>query len=200
MPVGLRPAGILFGGSVTATTSNIPIPQQKEPPLMHQNCTLPIRDPRIEVVYHPIDLLRPDPRNAHRHSRKQIRQIADRPRPPGSPRRVFVPRVGIGFCAFWVVAARLLMSLPGVSSIAAGWSFAARRRGIRLSNRGPFPTGCISPIPVGPFGSRDDGSNPSPSCDRKVHGPISAVARCSISASSASKRCAARSQWCCNRR
>ncbi len=44
---------------------------------MHQNCTLPIRDPRIEVVYRPIDLLRPDPRNARRHSRKQIRQIAD---------------------------------------------------------------------------------------------------------------------------
>ena len=29
--------------------------------------------------------------------------------------------VGVGFCTFWVVAARLLMSLPGVSSIAAGW-------------------------------------------------------------------------------
>jgi hypothetical protein len=79
----------------------------------------------------------------------------------------FVPRVGIGFCAFWVVAARLLMSLPGVSLIAAGWSFAVRRRGIRLSDRGPFPTGCISPIPVGPFGSRDDGSNPSPSASSK---------------------------------
>src|ERR1700687_3540247 len=44
---------------------------------MVQNCTLPIRDPRIEVVYRPIDLLQPDPRNARRHSRKQIRQIAD---------------------------------------------------------------------------------------------------------------------------
>jgi hypothetical protein len=65
----------------------------------------------------------------------------------------------VGFCAFWVVTARLLMSLPGPSSIAAGWSFAVRRRGIRLSDRGPFPTGCISPIPVGPFGSRDDGSD-----------------------------------------
>jgi ParB-like chromosome segregation protein Spo0J len=36
-----------------------------------------IRDPRIEVVYRLIDLLRPDPRNARRHSGKQIRQIAD---------------------------------------------------------------------------------------------------------------------------
>ena len=44
---------------------------------MDQNCTLPIRDPRIEVVYRPIDLLQPDPRNARRHSGKQIRQIAD---------------------------------------------------------------------------------------------------------------------------
>ena len=44
---------------------------------MPQNCTLPTRDPRIEVVYRPIDLLQPDPRNARRHSRKQIRQIAD---------------------------------------------------------------------------------------------------------------------------
>jgi DNA modification methylase len=44
---------------------------------MHQNCTLPTRDPRIEVVYRPIEQLRPDPRNARRHSRKQIRQIAD---------------------------------------------------------------------------------------------------------------------------
>ena len=32
----------------------------------------------------------------------------------------FRARVGVGFCAFWVVPARLLMSLPGVSSIAAG--------------------------------------------------------------------------------
>jgi hypothetical protein len=39
---------------------------------------------------------------------------------------------------------------------------AVRRRGIRLSDRGPFPNGCISSIPIGPFGSRDDGSNPSP--------------------------------------
>src|SRR6266566_103327 len=77
MPVGFRPAGILFGRSVPTTTSNNPVPQQKEPPLMNQNCTLPIRDPRIEVVYRPIDLLRPDPRNARRHSGKQIRQIAD---------------------------------------------------------------------------------------------------------------------------
>jgi DNA modification methylase len=35
------------------------------------------RNPRIEIVYRPIDQLRPDPRNAPRHSRKQIRQIAD---------------------------------------------------------------------------------------------------------------------------
>jgi len=39
---------------------------------------------------------------------------------------------------------------------------AVRRRRIRLSDRGPFPNGCISPIPIGPFGSRDHGSNPSP--------------------------------------
>jgi hypothetical protein len=32
---------------------------------------------RGEVVYHPIDLLRPDPRDARQHSRKQIGQIAD---------------------------------------------------------------------------------------------------------------------------
>jgi ParB-like chromosome segregation protein Spo0J len=44
---------------------------------MQQNCALSNHGPRIEVVYRPIDQLRPDPKNARRHSRKQIRQIAD---------------------------------------------------------------------------------------------------------------------------
>jgi ParB-like chromosome segregation protein Spo0J len=44
---------------------------------MQSNPALPSHDPRIEVVYRPIEQLRPDPRNARRHSGKQIRQIAD---------------------------------------------------------------------------------------------------------------------------
>ena len=44
---------------------------------MQSNPALPSHDPQIEVVYRPIEQLRPDPRNARRHSRKQIRQIAD---------------------------------------------------------------------------------------------------------------------------
>jgi DNA modification methylase len=44
---------------------------------MQQNCALSNHDPRIEVVYRPMDQLRPDPKNARRHSRQQIRQIAD---------------------------------------------------------------------------------------------------------------------------
>ena len=44
---------------------------------MQQNCALSNHGPRIEVVYRPIDQLRPDPKNARRHSRKQIRQVAD---------------------------------------------------------------------------------------------------------------------------
>jgi ParB-like chromosome segregation protein Spo0J len=44
---------------------------------MQQNSILPNGDPGLRVVYHPIDRLRPDSRNARRHSRKQIRQIAD---------------------------------------------------------------------------------------------------------------------------
>src|SRR5260370_25268369 len=71
------PGGHFVCRSVPTTTANTPIPQQKEPPLMHQNCTLPVRDPRIEAVYRPIDLLQPDPTTARRHSRKHIRQIAD---------------------------------------------------------------------------------------------------------------------------
>ncbi len=35
------------------------------------------RDPRVEIVYRPIDQLKPDPRNPRRHERKQIRKIAD---------------------------------------------------------------------------------------------------------------------------
>jgi hypothetical protein len=38
---------------------------------------LPARDPRVEIVYRPIDQLKPDPRNPRRHERKQIRKIAD---------------------------------------------------------------------------------------------------------------------------
>jgi hypothetical protein len=60
------------------------------------------------------------------------------PCPPGSPRRVFRAQVGVGFYAFWVVAARLLMSLSGVSSIAAGWSFEVRRRGIGFRTAAHF--------------------------------------------------------------
>ena len=44
---------------------------------MQQNCALSNHGSRIEVVYRPIDPLRPDPKNARRHSRKQIRQVAD---------------------------------------------------------------------------------------------------------------------------
>src|SRR5205807_7492897 len=44
---------------------------------MQQNCALSNHGSRIEVVYRPIDQLRPDPKNARRHSRKQIRQVAD---------------------------------------------------------------------------------------------------------------------------
>jgi len=44
---------------------------------MENHCVVPIRNPRIEIVYRPINQLTPDPRNARRHSRKQVRQIAD---------------------------------------------------------------------------------------------------------------------------
>ena len=33
--------------------------------------------PRLSIVYRAIDQLKPDPANPHRHSRKQIRQIAN---------------------------------------------------------------------------------------------------------------------------
>jgi hypothetical protein len=33
------------------------------------------RRPRLEIVYRPIDELKPDPRNSRRHSKKQIRQL-----------------------------------------------------------------------------------------------------------------------------
>ena len=44
---------------------------------MDNHCVVPIRNPRIEIVYRPIDQLKPNPRNARRHSRKQVQQIAD---------------------------------------------------------------------------------------------------------------------------
>ena len=44
---------------------------------MQQNCALSNHGSRIEIVYRPIDQLKPDPRNPRRHERKQIRQIAD---------------------------------------------------------------------------------------------------------------------------
>ena len=44
---------------------------------MENHCVVPIRNPRIEIVYQPIDQLKPDPRNARRHSRRQVQQIAD---------------------------------------------------------------------------------------------------------------------------
>jgi DNA modification methylase len=44
---------------------------------MQQNCLLPTSNTPIEIVYRPIDQLKPDPRNARRHTAKQIRQIAD---------------------------------------------------------------------------------------------------------------------------
>jgi ParB-like chromosome segregation protein Spo0J len=43
---------------------------------MQSNCARPNRDQRIEVIYRPVGQLKPDPANARRHSRKQIRQIA----------------------------------------------------------------------------------------------------------------------------
>jgi DNA modification methylase len=44
---------------------------------MENHCVVPILKPRIEIVYRPIDQLQPDPRNARRHSRKQVQQIAN---------------------------------------------------------------------------------------------------------------------------
>ena len=44
---------------------------------MQQNIPLPTSNTRIDIVHRPIDQLKPDPRNARRHSVKQIRQIAD---------------------------------------------------------------------------------------------------------------------------
>ena len=44
---------------------------------MENHCVVPIRNPRIEIVYRPIDQLKPNPRNARRHSRKQVQQIAN---------------------------------------------------------------------------------------------------------------------------
>src|SRR5258708_19373344 len=44
---------------------------------MQHHPALPTRDSRVEIVYRPIDQLKPDPRNPRRHERKQIRQIAD---------------------------------------------------------------------------------------------------------------------------
>ncbi len=44
---------------------------------MQLNPALPSHDPRMSVVYRPLDQLKPDPTNARRHSHKQIRQIAD---------------------------------------------------------------------------------------------------------------------------
>jgi len=43
---------------------------------MQSNSARPSRDRRIEIVCRPIDRLKPDPANARRHSRKQVRQIA----------------------------------------------------------------------------------------------------------------------------
>ncbi|HYU11096.1 MAG TPA: ParB N-terminal domain-containing protein, partial [Stellaceae bacterium] len=43
---------------------------------MQPNPALPSYDPRMSVVYRPLDQLKPDPTNARRHSHKQIRQIA----------------------------------------------------------------------------------------------------------------------------
>jgi ParB-like chromosome segregation protein Spo0J len=42
---------------------------------MQSNPAVPNRDHRISVVYRALDQLKPDPRNARCHSRKQIRQI-----------------------------------------------------------------------------------------------------------------------------
>src|SRR5438105_8711399 len=44
---------------------------------MQHHPALPARDPRVEIVYRPIDQLKPDPPNPRRHERKQIRKIAD---------------------------------------------------------------------------------------------------------------------------
>jgi len=44
---------------------------------MQHHPAVQTRDPRIEIVYRPIDQLKPDPRNPRQHERKQIRQIAD---------------------------------------------------------------------------------------------------------------------------
>jgi hypothetical protein len=79
----------------------------------------------------------------------------------------FVPRVGIGFCAFWVVAGRLLMSLPGVSSIAAGFRLCSAPPRYPAFGPRPISNQMHLPIPVGPFGSRDDSSNPSLSATPK---------------------------------
>jgi hypothetical protein len=43
---------------------------------MQPNPALPSHDPRMSVVYRPLDQLKPDPTNARSHSHKQIRQIA----------------------------------------------------------------------------------------------------------------------------
>jgi hypothetical protein len=43
---------------------------------MQHHPALPARDSRSEVVYQPIEPLKPDPRNPRRHEHKQIRQIA----------------------------------------------------------------------------------------------------------------------------
>ena len=44
---------------------------------MQHRSASPMHDSRIEIIYRPIDQLKPDPKNARRHSAKQIRQIAD---------------------------------------------------------------------------------------------------------------------------
>src|SRR4051794_30338025 len=45
--------------------------------LMQHESVLPARESRVEIVYRPIDQLRPDPKNPRRHEKKQIRKIAD---------------------------------------------------------------------------------------------------------------------------
>ena len=44
---------------------------------MQHHPALPTHNSRMDIVYRPIDQLKPDPRNPRRHERKQISQIAD---------------------------------------------------------------------------------------------------------------------------
>jgi ParB-like nuclease domain len=78
----LRPSRPLLGGRFASAPPRGPTGRRPVPPHPNRKGTLecslilPSDAPRISVVYRRANELKPDPTNARRHSRKQIRQIA----------------------------------------------------------------------------------------------------------------------------